>query len=175
MANGSSRVLLVILGLALGFAAGRFFRPTVSTPTDTHRQTIVAAAKPWKIKIGPDACTLSDLDQGEQQITVPTPVSKKTGDNIVWRSHNKKDKIYIVLHVPLQCDGQPPPFKNAVPLAQQDAQGRDLYLIDNGSPSVDSGPVDPNACETQIKYDQFLQIEGKGLFYGCDGMIIIDK
>ena len=177
MANGSTRTLAVIISLIVGFAVGWLLHrgpKKVQHPRPT-------VAQDASILIGPDdPCTLKFASGGDA-----TTIELKRGrDKAQWDSANNKDgnkfPIYIIAHVP-KCSTNPFPKGTKI---GTDADGNDVYLIGDGTKThEETGVIDASACPTTdvddqttyIKYDQFIQIKGLGVFRSCDGMIIIDK
>lgn len=174
MPSGTSRILLVVT-LVVGFAAGWLLRPP--PPAALPKP---GPSKAWHITVGPDPCTLTDADVPSHPKAPPQKVDRKQPHSITWTS-DANENLYIVLHVPGACATQP--FANAKKLGQQDADGRDLYLVGDGKAArVESGRVDANACpsdesnqKTWIKYDQCLQLKGQDQFWCCDGWIIVER
>ena len=174
MANGSSRVLVVLVSLVVGFAAGwgLFSGPKKPLPARP------SVAQDWKIFVGPDdPCVLKDANGNDASVQRVA----RGKHHIEWESADRKSLLYIIAHVP-PCEIAPFPKWQKI---GTDSNKNDLYLIGDGTSSkVDSGKPDLRACpsndtlpKTWIKYDQYLQIYGQPgppVFRSCDGMIIID-
>lgn len=145
MANGSSRVLAVIVSLIVGVAAGLL----------AGRLLWRAQGGPLHAQVGPNACDLLPKSHN---------LSKNDWDTLIWTTKGTSKRLYIEFAAPPAA--QDIPFYGMV----KQPNGRYRVLCHGGS--CFSGAINPEAREGEYKYWQVLD-DGSGHPDECDGMIII--
>jgi len=177
MANGSSRVLPVIIslvvGAVLGLLLGRQAQQLKAPPAEAPAARI--PEQDWSINVGLDPCDL----KAHGQKAAWQRISKKGYHSVIWHSLYG-GRLTIRIHVPKGCTV---PFPGMTP-AGKDGDGLEMYSFIGADGQCYTSPASKDACETDepgdpndtdpkhfknlYKYDQIIA-NGKE----CDGWIII--
>ena len=175
MANGSSRVLPVIVSLALGFAVGWLLHtqpsppppvavPTATPPTVAVTPTPTLIAGHHAIAVGPKAKDLSDD---------PAPISKEKDHRARWLAQDPNLTLKIVFYAKDFGAPKEPPFIGP----------RDTDLIITCDPKkrvCDPGKINPRlepkeGEEGKLHFKYWQYLDGPGFHDEADGMVIIEK
>ena len=163
MANGSSRVLPVILSVVVAFAAGWLVgRSATAQPAPAPKPTVVAGDH--YIRVGPTAKEVSE-PQAE--------ISQSQDHRVVWTAKDPKHALTIAfkaIDFPRAAGGEPP-FAGP--------NGKDLEIKCNPGSFCNPGPINPKLPKLtrnqKLNYKYWQILDGPSGYHDqADGMIIID-